>query len=221
MLKSPLEFARMLFASLLIGLSGAAFAQPVSLQPLNPPQSVENDGKIEVLEFFAYGCIVCANAEPRVKAWVAAQGADIKFRQVPSPVPVRGIDSVPIFYTLEAMGQLNRLHQKIFDAANVENVQLGHPPTLLKWLDKNGVKPADFETMQKSFSVDSRIKRAVRMVKDYQVGSTPTFVIDGRWSVVGLGPETFEKIDQAVAQARARMKAAAPATPAVADAKKK
>ena len=214
----------------LLGLSAALFLQAASAQgatqalPLNPPQPVENDGKIEVLEFFAYGCIHCANVEPRVKEWLSRQPADVKFRRVPAAFPTRGIDSVPIFYTLEAMGQLERLHQKLFDAANVENVQLGHVPTLLKWLEKNGVKAADYESMQKSFSVDNRIKRAQRLNQDYKIASTPTFIVDGRHSIApGADGQLFTVVDQMVEQTRQKLKsAAAPAaaTPAAAAKKK-
>jgi thiol:disulfide interchange protein DsbA len=199
----------------------AALAQPAQITPLSPPQPVENDGKIEVIEFFAYGCIHCANIEPRVKEWLGKQAADVKFKRVPSPFPVRGIDSVPIFYSLEAMGQLDRLHQKLFDAANLENVQLGHPPTLLKWLEKNGVKAADYESVQKSFAVDNRIKRANRMVQDYKVQSTPTFIVDGRHSIPGLGLESFALIDQVIEQTRQKMKASTAAAAPAAPAKKK
>ncbi len=128
------------FSALAVAI-GFGVAQAAQIIPVSPPQPVENDGKIEVIEFFAYGCHVCANAEPQIKAWLAKQGPDVKFRRIPSLNNVRGIDSIPLFYALEAMGQVERLHQKIFDAANLENVMLGHQPTLLKWLEKNGVKP--------------------------------------------------------------------------------
>ncbi|MBL8512720.1 MAG: thiol:disulfide interchange protein DsbA/DsbL [Betaproteobacteria bacterium] len=204
-------------ATALFGFTGLHAAQVI---PLNPPQPVENDGKIEVLEFFAYGCSACANAEPLVKAWLAKQAPDVKFRRVPSVINTRSIESIPLFYALEAMGQLDRLHQKIFDAANLENVTLGHQPTLLKWLDKNGVKPADYEAMLKSFSVDNKMKRAQRMHQEYRVNNTPTFVVDGRYALAGVGADTFSVIDQLVEQTRQKLKtsattaAAAPVAPA-------
>lgn len=209
-----------------LSVAMGAFAQNASdIRPLNPPQPVENDGKVEVLEFFAYGCIHCANLEPRLERWVKGLPADVNFKRVPAILLSRGIDSVPIFYTLEAMGMLDKLHQKLFDAANVENVMLGHPPTLLKWLEKQGVNPAKYEEMQKSFSVQNKIARARKMNQDYRIGGTPAFVVDGRYELQtpngSNGPERlFANIEQVIAQARAKMKtASAPA--ASADAKKK
>jgi thiol-disulfide isomerase/thioredoxin len=62
---------------------------------LNPPQPVENDGKVEVLEFFGYGCIHCANLEPKLEAWSKKQLADVKLRRVPVAFASRSIDSIP------------------------------------------------------------------------------------------------------------------------------
>ena len=199
---------------------------------LNPPQPVDNDGKIEVLEFFAYGCPHCADLEPKLNQWVARQPADVKVKRVPAVLLVRGIDSVPLFYTLEAMGMEEKLHQKIFDAANVENVMLGNPATLLSWLEKQGVDPKKYEEMQKSFSVQGKIARGRRMSKDYQLPGTPMLVINGRFVLeqVGAGPagadRMFATADRLIAEARASVKtaakpAAAPVATAASNEKKK
>ena len=207
---------------------GNVFAQagPRDVTPLNPPQPVENDGKIEVLEFFAYGCIHCANLEPKLVEWIARQPTDVKVKRVPAAIAARGIDSIPIFYTLEAMGLQEKLHQKIFDAANIENVMLGNPATLNKWLEKQGVDPKKYEEMQRSFSVQNKINRARRMTGDYKLPGTPSMVVNGRFMVeqVAGAERLFANIDQVLADARAASKpAAATAAPSAtaAPAKKK
>ena len=192
--------------------------------PLSPPQPVENDGKIEVLEFFAYGCIHCANLEPKLVEWISRQPADVKVKRVPAAFPVRGIDTAPIFYTLEAMDLQEKLHQKLFDAANLENVMLGNPATLNKWLEKQGVDPKKYEEMQKSFSVQTRISRARKMSIDYKIQNTPAIAVNGRFLLEGGSERLFANIDQLLAEARAANKAvAATAVPSapVAPAKKK
>ncbi|MBL8522958.1 MAG: thiol:disulfide interchange protein DsbA/DsbL [Betaproteobacteria bacterium] len=203
-----------MFAALAMGV---ALAQaPREITPLNPPQPVENDGKIEVLEFFAYGCIHCANLEPKLEIWAKRQPADVKLKRVPAPFAVRGVDSIPIFYTLEAMGLVEKLHQKIFDAVNVENVNLGAPALLNKWLEKQGVDPKKYEEVQKSFSVDNKIKRARNMAQDYKIAATPTLVVNGRFLLeqAGSSERMFENTDRLIAEARAAMKPAVAAKPA-------
>ncbi|MEO8103703.1 MAG: thiol:disulfide interchange protein DsbA/DsbL [Betaproteobacteria bacterium] len=197
-----------LLAAFAIGNVAAQGGRDVT--PLNPPQPVENDGKIEVLEFFAYGCIHCANLEPRLAEWIARLPADVRFKRVPAAFAVRGIDSAPIFFTLEALGMQEKLHQKLFDAANLENVMLGNPATLNKWLEKQGVDPKKYEEMQRSFSVQNKINRAKRMSNDYKLPGTPALAVNGRFLVeqVAGADRLFANVDQLIADARAANKAA-------------
>lgn len=212
-----------LLATFAIGNVLAQGAREVT--PLSPPQPVENDGKLEVLEFFAYGCIHCANLEPRLAEWIARQPADVKVKRVPAAFAVRGIDTAPIFFTLEAMGLQEKLHQKLFDAANLENVMLGNPATLNKWLEKQGVDTKKYEEMQRSFSVQTKVTRARKMSSDYKIQATPTLAVNGRFVVeqVAGAERLFATVEQLLADARAAGKPVAAATPAVtvAPAKKK
>jgi thiol:disulfide interchange protein DsbA len=200
-----------------------AFAQDAASRAgkkLTPPQPVENDGKIEVLEFFGYGCIHCAHLEPRLHEWVKKQPADVKFVRVPVPAAHRGVPSIPIYYTLEAMGLADKMQQKVFDAIHVENIVLGNPSTLNAWLEKQGVDPKKFEEVQKSFSVQGKIRRAEKMAGDYRIVSTPTLVVNGKYSVEQTaGAESlFANADTLIAGERAANKPAA--APAKAPAKK-
>ena len=185
-----------------------AYAQQ-GVTPLDPPQPVENDGKVEVLEFFAYGCIHCANLEPSLEAWAKKQPADVKVKRIPSPVAIMGIDSTVMYYSLEALGQIERLHPKIFEAAHIEKVTLGNPAVLNKWLEKNGVDPKKYEEVQKSFSVVTKVTRARKMVEQYKIQATPTLIVNGRYSLEqgNSGAQVmFGKVDQLIAEARAAMK---------------
>ena len=196
-----------------------AYAQQ-GVMPLDPPQPVENDGRVEVLEFFAYGCIHCANLEPSLEAWSKKQPTDVKVRRIPSPVAIMGIDSTVMYYSLEALGQIERLHPKVFEAAHIEKVVLGNPAVLNKWLEKNGVDPKKYEEVQKSFSVVTKVTRARKMVEQYKIQATPTLVVNGRYTLEqgSSGAQVmFGKVDQLIAEARATLKtsAAAPAATTV------
>lgn len=192
----------------------AAHAQQ-GVTPINPPQPVENDGKVEVLEFFAYGCIHCANLEPALEAWAKKQPPDVKLKRIPSPAAIMGIDSTVLYYSLEALGQIDRLHPKLFEAIHLEKVTVGNPAVLNKWLEKNGVDPKKYEEAQKSFSVVTKAKRAAKMVEDYRISATPTMVVNGRFLLEQgtTGAQVlFANVDQQIAQARATLQtAAAPA----------
>ena len=195
-----------------VAFTSAQAQQGALVVPLSPPQPVENDGKIEVLEFFAYGCIHCAHLEPKLEEWVKKLPADVKFKRVPAGrgFEMRGVDNVPLFYTLEAMGLIEKLQQKVFDAINVDNVILGNPATLNKWLEKQGVDPKAYENVQKSFSVQNKIMRAYKQAAEYKVASTPTIVVNGRFAVQQQGTveSLFATIDKLISDARVSNKSA-------------
>ncbi|MBL8525292.1 MAG: thiol:disulfide interchange protein DsbA/DsbL [Betaproteobacteria bacterium] len=209
----PLRFLNKITLALLALFAFVTAHAQQGVTPLNPPQPVENDGKVEVLEFFAYGCSHCANLEPSLEAWVKKQPAHVNFKRVPSPARLMGIDSTVLYYSLEALGQLDRLHGKIFIAAHRDKVILGSPAILNEWLEKNGVDPKKYEEVQKSFSVSSKVMRARKMIEDYKVRSTPMFIVNGRFQVLEQangGPTAlFATIDQLIANARSAPKAAA------------
>jgi protein dithiol oxidoreductase (disulfide-forming) len=192
-----------------LAASTLAFAQPRSeIVRIDPPQPLEADGKIEVLEFFAYGCVHCNNIETALAKWAKALPPDVKFRRVPAGAgfEFRGINNPPLFYTLEAMGLIETLHAKALNAANKENLALGSATVLREWLIKQGVDIAKFDAVQKSFSVQSKVSAALRMTQNYAVPATPYFVIDGRVGVTHIeSPERlFLMLDQQLAAARAR-----------------
>lgn len=191
--------------------ASTAHAQ-AGVTPVNPPQPVENDGKVEVLEIFSYGCMHCAELEPPFEVWSKKQKPDVKIKRIPTPVPIMGIDSSVLYYTLEALGQIDRLHPKIFKAIHQEKVVLGNPATLSKWLEKNGVDPKKYEAAQSSFSVVTKAGRARQIVTAYKIRSTPTLIVNGRNLVVeqkvGGIPAMLATVDQLIGEARATVKAA-------------
>ena len=139
----------------------AAHAQQ-DVTRLDPPQPVENDGKVEVLEFFAYGCGHCANLEPSFEGWVKKQRSDVKVKRVPSPAPLMGIDSTVLYYSLEAMGQINRLHAKIFDALHVQKVVLGNPAVLNSWLEKMALTRRNMTKLKNRFRLPPKLTAPVK-----------------------------------------------------------
>jgi protein dithiol oxidoreductase (disulfide-forming) len=205
-------------ASSFIAVSASA-QQSREVTPIDPPVLTPNDGTIEVLEFFSYGCIHCANLEPALEEWKKKLPADVKFRPVPSGLNLMGVDEISLYHTLEAMGQIERLNKKIFEALHNERVMLGSRPILNKWLEKNGVNPAQFETVEKSFSVVSKVMRGRGLMSQYKVGSTPVITVNGRNQVVQVAGAAamFATVDRLIAEARAgNTKSSLPAAAAVA-----
>ena len=179
---------------------------------LNPPQPVENDGKVEVLEFFSYACPHCDHLDKPLSIWATNQPADVKFRRVPVDGISGYVGGVALYYTLEAMGEIDRLHSKIFDGIHREHVILAIPAVLNKWLAMNGVDVGKFEAMKSSFSVATKVQRAQKMNLEYKIAGVPTIVVNGRTQILSVGepPRMLSNLDQVLRQVRAAASSATP-----------
>jgi thiol:disulfide interchange protein DsbA len=162
----------------------AAAAQPqFAYTEVKPSLQAEADGKIEVLEFFWYGCIHCYNLEPAVEKWEKTLPKDVQFRRVPAVFNERwGIDAA-IFYTFEAMGLLDKLHRPFFDAIHRDRLRSDRKDELDAWLQKQGVDLKKFNETAKSFGVQSKTRRANQLTGLYKIEGTPAMAVHGRYTV--------------------------------------
>jgi thiol-disulfide isomerase/thioredoxin len=103
---------------------------------LKPELPVETQGKIEVLEFFWYGCPHCYSLEPLLETWLKKLPADIQFKRVPAVFNERWAKDAAIFYALEASGNLERLHRPLFDAIHRDRLKTDDGQALGQWLAK-------------------------------------------------------------------------------------
>jgi protein dithiol oxidoreductase (disulfide-forming) len=214
---SRLSFVALSAAFFAAGSASAQFNAVAGrdYQVVNPPQSTDGDAPVEILEFFAYGCIHCFTLEPKLESWSKAQSKDVKVKRVPTPFALRGIDSTPIYYTLEAMNLVDKLHLKIFDAVHNENLVIGNPEVRYQWLTKQGVDVKKYQEIEKSFSVVNKVTRARALAQAYKIESTPTIIVNGKYSVVSQGDRTFQVVDALIANLKVASAASAPAaTPA-------
>ncbi len=151
-------------------------AQP---QPVPP-------GKIEVLEFFWYGCPHCNAFEPILEPWAKKLPADVSFRRV--PVAFRDEPFVAhqkIYYTLEAMGQLDAMHRKVFYAIHNDRQRLDKPADIAAFMTKSGVDGAKFAQLFDSFSVQTKANQARKLAEAYRIDGVPALGVHGRFYTSG------------------------------------
>jgi protein dithiol oxidoreductase (disulfide-forming) len=191
--------------TLWMAFAGAALAQRAPYTLLNPPQPTEGGGKIEVVEFFWYGCPHCYHLEPSINAWHKTAPKDVVFKRVPA---AHGgwANLATVYYALEAMGMLDQLHGKVFDAIHKQNVNLGNKNLRDEWLAKQGVDVAKYNDIEKSFAVMTRVQRAKQMSASYKIDSVPQLVVNGKYVVssesAGGTERMMAAVDAAVAAAR-------------------
>jgi thiol:disulfide interchange protein DsbA len=191
-------------ASFAFAAAGAIAQQPYKL--LSPPQPTESGGKIEVTEFFWYGCPHCYALEPNVAAWSKKTPPDVVFKRVHALPSDSWAEHARIFYTLESMNKLEEMHQKVFDAIHKQNINLANKKLREEWLAKNGIDPAKYAEVEKSFTVATKMNRAKQLTYAYKVDSVPRLYVNGKYQITmeaaGSIDRVFQIVDQVVGIAR-------------------
>ena len=162
-----------------------AFAQGApKFTELKPAQPVSVEGnKVEVIEFFWYGCPHCYNLEPVLETWLKKLPPDVQFRRVPAVFNPRWEHDAEIFYTFDAMGVLDKVHKPFFDAIHQNGLRTDNPEAMAQWLQRNGIDPKKFNETMKSFTVKSRTGRAKQMSIAYNIDGTPAMAVQGKYTV--------------------------------------
>ncbi|HEX9184197.1 MAG TPA: thiol:disulfide interchange protein DsbA/DsbL [Burkholderiales bacterium] len=158
-------------------------ARGVNYTELSPAQPVETQDKIEVIEFFWYGCPHCYTLEPLLERWIPKLPADVQFRRVPAVFNERWAADAAVFYAFEALGVLERLHRPYFDALHRDRLDSRNAAAMNEWLQKNGVDLKKYEAAVKSFGVQSKVRRATQISAAYRIDGTPALAVHGRYTV--------------------------------------
>jgi len=164
------------------------FAAGKDFIKLGKPAPVDSPaGKIEVVEFFSYNCPHCAAFEPQLEAWAKKLPPQVAFRRVPVAFVGNDVESKQrLFYALEAMGKVDEMQIKIFDAIHKQHQPVVGDDAIVAWVGKQPELDAKkFAETFKSFSVAGKAKRATQLQNDYQVGGVPALGVAGRWYVDG------------------------------------
>ncbi|WP_338845504.1 thiol:disulfide interchange protein DsbA/DsbL [Massilia sp. W12] len=148
---------------------------------LQNPLPTESGKKVEVIEFFWYGCPHCNDFDPYLEDWVKKQGDKIAFKRIPANFRESFVPQQKTYYALEAMGKLEQYHSKIFAAIHKERQKLDTEAQLTDFLVKNGIDKAKFQEAFNSFSVQTKARRASGLQGDYRIDGVPTIVINGRY----------------------------------------
>lgn len=218
-----MRFLQHAFAALSLSLVAiAATATPANPQngidyrTLDKAQPTESGKRVEVTEFFWYGCDHCNNFDHPLEQWVKKQGDNIEFKRVPVGFRDSFVPHQKLYYALEGMGNLEQLHPKIFNAIHVERNRLDTEAAITEWVAKQGVDKQKFLALFNSFGVQTKARRATQLQHAYQVDGVPLIAIAGRYltspSIVNAGMRnqptaalhtaTFQVMDWLVAKTR-------------------
>ncbi len=201
-----MKFIKQLFLVLALLVTPHAFAAPEAGKGytlINPPQPVSTGTKIEVLDFFFYGCGHCFKLHPLLSAWENKMPKDIGMVHVPTIFSNTMEPMARTFYALESMGQQNKLHDALFNAWHVDNIDLSDEARIAEFVSKRGVDRKKFGDAYNAFAMQSKVTRSKQMAQSYAIRGVPTLIVDGKYMITGLRPaEAMLALDAALDMAR-------------------
>jgi thiol:disulfide interchange protein DsbA len=158
-------------------------------------------GQIEVVEFFAYSCIHCYRFEPLFESWIAKLPADVKVRRIPVAFSPAFQPMQRLYFSLESMGLVEKLHGEVFSAFHEKNQKLVTPEAITAWIEKQGVDREQFLSFYNGSAV-KMASAATQLQEIYKVEGTPALGVAGLFYIGGQGPKTMLIADSLIAQVR-------------------
>ncbi|SEM85050.1 thiol:disulfide interchange protein DsbA/DsbL [Nitrosomonas marina] len=152
---------------------------------LQNPQPTQNNERIEVIEFFWYGCPHCNSLHPHIKTWLKNKPDDVDFRYVPAIFRNNWIPGAKTFYTIVAMNELETMHDRVYDAIHRDKIDLSDESVLFNWIDRQGIDKDKFINIYQSFTIQNQVARTNQMMRQYQLTGVPAFVVEGQYLTSG------------------------------------
>jgi len=164
-----------------IAQTNGAPREGVDYTVLANPQPTDSPGKIEVLDFFWYGCPHCYVLLPELEAWRKRQASDVAFKHVPVAFDTAREPHSKIFYALQVLGRVDDMHVKVFEAFHLRHMRLLDRDEIADFMASNGIPRDKWLAAYDSFTVAGLSARARLTTQAYMIDGTPTLACDGRF----------------------------------------
>ena len=155
-------------------------------------------GKVEVIEFFWYSCPHCNAFEPAFEAWVKKAPANLVVRRIPVAFNASFVPQQKLYFALEAMNLLPKLHTTVFRAVHVERKQLNKDDAIFEWIGQQGVDVAKFKEAYNSFNTANMLRKATQLQDSYRVEGVPSMGVGGKYYTDGTLAGSMQNVLQVV-----------------------
>lgn len=158
------------------------------------PQSTDSGDKVEVLEFFWYGCPHCYVFDPILDKWIESKPGNVEFKRVPAVFRPEWKVHARTYYALKLMDAVDKYHGKIFSEMHKNKKRLDTLDLMTAFLVKQGVDKEEFKGVYNSMSVDGMVRKAVKQLQGYRINGVPAMAVNGKYVVSGKGAGSYENM---------------------------
>jgi thiol:disulfide interchange protein DsbA len=197
-------FLTLFSVATLVQAEPATEAKSVGYETLSPAQPTQDKTKVEVIEFFWYGCPHCYAFEPILNKWLKTLPKNVQFIRQPAAFSELWEKHAKAYYVAEALNMVDKVHADFFDAIQNKKQKLETEEELAKFFVAHGVKEASFHEAFNSFGVDTNVKKAKTVPPRYGITGVPTMVVNGKYvtsgSLAGSHENMIKILDQLIAK---------------------
>ena len=188
------------------GALGQTTVRPEVIR-LDPPRPVATGERIEVIEFFYYGCPICYELQPHMTRWLATQAPGyVALRRIPALSSEGWETLAKLYFTLEAIGEVSRLHWPVYDNFHFDGKLLNEEKVMFEWVGGNGIDTKKFAEIYGSQDIQAKLAQSRELMKAYDVRGVPTIIVDGKYlssaRLAGGTRQLMQVVDELVRQAR-------------------
>jgi len=173
-------------------------AESVGYETLSPAQPTQNPAKIEIIEFFWYGCPHCYAFEPLLEKWKKNLPANVEFIRLPAAFNELWSKHAKAYYTAEALGIVEKIHADFFEAIQNGKEKLDTEASLAAFFVAHGVTESQFKEAYSSFAVDSKMRQAPLMATRYGITGVPAIIVNGKYKTNGTLAGSHEKMIEVI-----------------------
>lgn len=194
MIKKIIPYSLLLLLLLFSSLLKAEPETDIGYETITPAQPTQNPDKIEVIEFFWYGCPHCYTLEPLLEEWVKNLPDNVQFIRQPAVFNKVYGQHAKAYFTAEALGVVDKVHADFFDAIQNKKQKLTSEDQLAEFFAAHGVDEKEFRAAYNSFLVDTKMRQASSMGPRYGITGVPALIINGKYKTNGRLAKSHENM---------------------------
>lgn len=179
---------------LFLSFSTLSQAESLGYETLSPAQPTQNQDKIEIIEFFWYGCPHCYSLEPAIEKWLKTKPDNVEFIRQPAIFSSLWEKHAKAYFVAESLGVVDKVHADFFDAIQNKKQKLTTEDQLAKFFITHGVDETAFHNTYNSFLVDAKLRQAKAMAPRYGITGVPAIIINGKYKTNGPLAKSQENI---------------------------
>ena len=171
----------------------ASYEEGKHYKRVDQPRIIDGD-KVEVLEFFWYGCPHCYSFEPHISKWKKSKPDNVEFVQIPATFQPLWVLHARAYYALQMLGAGDKIHPKFFSEIHNKKNYMKTVDALTKFVGRYGVERSEFIDAMNSFTVETKVRKATKLVNDYKLSGVPAVTVNGKYLVSASMAGSYENM---------------------------